>query len=94
MEQDIIVVEEGQKIRAGLVTGRGGRRFVVIGSNVYWDPAIFGIRASDVIPQSMHFVVHDSVAFFPVHDITAHITSEDVVIDEIEANLIARVNDA
>ena len=93
MQNETILVdlENAKKISAGLLLGRGGRRFVVIGSKVYWDPQTFGINAMAVVPISRHFVVHDGFMYFPVDDLTKWITDEDVTIDRMEANLVATV---
>jgi hypothetical protein len=81
------------KVRAGLIVGQTGRRFLVVGANVYWDPANLGVDAGEIVDSCRAFYTHDGVAYFRIEDILVHAVGDRPTITEIHASLTARLVD-
>lgn len=81
------------KVRAGLIVGQNGKRFLVVGANVYWDPANLGVDASEIVDSCRAFYTHEGVAYFRVEDIIAKVVGDRPIVEEIHASLTARLVD-
>jgi hypothetical protein len=68
-----------------MVTARDGRKILVIGTTVYWDPKVFGVSAEDVMPMARHFVTYDGTSYFLKDSLVAHFLDDaSAVIIEAE----------
>jgi hypothetical protein len=85
--------DKAGKVRAGLVTGPGGKSFLVVGSNVYWDPAILGATSDDLVGKVRAFYTYGGRSFFESADIVANILGDDPTVQEVVAEVNARLVD-
>lgn len=83
-------MSSNQKKAGRLVTSRDGRKILVIGTTVYWDPRVFGVTAEDVMPMARHFVTYQGETYFLKDAMVAHFL-DDATAVIVEAEIHGRV---
>lgn len=75
---------------ASLVSARDGRTLLLLGPNVYYDPAIFGVTAESVMPHARMFVTYKDKTYFTKDALVMHFL-DDATAVSIEAEFHSKV---